>query len=185
MEYSWSYLLFITFAVCCLQNTLVSFPICLALLRFLPEDRAQFLAFPAGQDKLERGKMFRGWSAWLERRPVALALLSLEQGRLRRQLSGVLSHLKVKGQGGRVAIRETSAEYKEKKFSLRVVKHWNGLWEVQEPCSSETSRTLLGKDINSLFISSLQWQRLDLCGVLSLNNLLFYYIVKTLLAYAF
>lgn len=43
------------------------------------------------------------------------ALLSLEQGRLRRQLAGVFSPLEVKGQEGTVAVRETSAEYEEKK----------------------------------------------------------------------
>ena len=130
----------------------MSFPICLALLRFLPEDRAQFLALPAGQDKLERGRTFRGWSAWLDRRPLAPALLGLEQGRLRRQLAGVFSCLKVKGQQGAVAVRETSAEYKEKKLSLRVVKHWNELWEVLEPSRLETFRSLLGKD-STAFLS--------------------------------
>lgn len=49
--------------VCTLQNMLVSFPICLVLLRFLPEGCAQLLALPEGQDKVERGNMFRDWSA--------------------------------------------------------------------------------------------------------------------------
>lgn len=160
---------------------LVSFHICcLVLLRFLPGDHAQFLALPTRQDKLERRKMFRGWSAWLERRPVAPALLS--RGSWAGSWLGSSAAWKWKDKRETVAVRETPAEHKEKNFSLRVVKRWNGLWEVLEPSSLETIGTWLGKDLNSHFISRLQWQWLELC-VLSLNNLLFCYIVNPMLCF--
>lgn len=104
----------------------------------------------------------QAWSACLDRRPLRPALLSLKQGRLRRQLDVAFSLLKGKGWENGCS-KGNSSWIQEKKLLFSVVKHWNRLWEVLEPSSLETSGTLPHEDLSSLLISSLQCQRQELC----------------------